>query len=108
LERRTRVHFHFTLTGASWMNMVEIWFSMLTKQQVRRGVYQYVPELIAAIGHYIEGCNERRSRSSGPRPPTRSSATPASDKPLQEHRLGKRDLVSCNERLLLTCSVGGA
>jgi hypothetical protein len=32
---------------------------MLTKQQVRRGVYQYVPELIAAIGYYIEGYNKR-------------------------------------------------
>ena len=94
LERRTRVHFHFTLTGASEMNMVEICFSMLTKQQVRRGVYQDVPELIAAIGYYIEGCNERRSRSSGPRPPTGSSARPANSKRLQERRLGRCDVVS--------------
>ena len=37
LERHKRVHFHFTPTGASWLNMVEIWFKFLTKQQVRRG-----------------------------------------------------------------------
>jgi len=49
LERHKRVHFHFTPTSASWMNMVEIWFSILTSQQVRRGVYHDVPELIAAI-----------------------------------------------------------
>ena len=59
LERHQRVHFHFTPTGASWLNMVEIWFSILTKQQVRRGVYHDVPELIAAIEHFIEGYNER-------------------------------------------------
>ena len=59
LERHKRVHFHFTPTGASWLNMVEIWFSILTKQQVRRGVYHDVPELIAAIEHFIEGYNER-------------------------------------------------
>lgn len=59
LERHKRVHFHFTPTSASWMNMVEIWFSILTKQQVRRGVYHDVPELIAAIEHYIEGYNDR-------------------------------------------------
>ena len=53
------MHFHFTPTSASWMNMVEIWFSILTKQQVRRGVYHDVPELIAAIEHFIEGYNER-------------------------------------------------
>ena len=39
--------------------MVEIWFSILTKQQVRRGVYHDVPELIAAIETFIEGCNRR-------------------------------------------------
>jgi hypothetical protein len=41
------------------MNMVEIWFSILTKQQVRRGVYHDVPELIAAIEHFIQGNNQR-------------------------------------------------
>ena len=59
LERHPRVHFHFTPTSASWMNMVEIWFSILTKQQVRRGVYHDVPELIAAIAHFIDGYNDR-------------------------------------------------
>ena len=59
LERHKRVHFHFTPTSASWMNMVEIWFSILTNQQVRRGVYHDVPELIAAIEHFIDGYNER-------------------------------------------------
>ena len=59
LERHPRVHFHFTPTSASWMNMVEIWFSILTKQQVRRGVYHDVPELIDAIEHFIDGYNER-------------------------------------------------
>jgi transposase len=59
LARHKRVHFHFTPTSASWMNMVEIWFSILTKQQVRRGVYHDVPELIAAIETFIEGYNQR-------------------------------------------------
>jgi transposase len=59
LERHKRVHFHFTPTGASWLNMVEIWSSILTNQKVRRGVYHDVPELIAAIEHFIEGYNQR-------------------------------------------------
>ena len=59
LARHKRVHFHFTPTSASWMNMIEIWFSILTKQQVRRGVYHDVPELIAAIEYFIEGYNQR-------------------------------------------------
>ena len=59
LARHKRVHFHFTPTSASWMNMIEIWFSILTKQQVRRGVYHDVPELITAIETFIAGYNQR-------------------------------------------------
>jgi transposase len=59
LQRHKRVHFHFTPTSASWMNMVEIWFSILTRQQVRRGVYHDVPELIGAIKTFIAGYNQR-------------------------------------------------
>ena len=39
------------------MNMVEIFFSILTNQQVRRGTYHDVPELIAAIEHFIAHYN---------------------------------------------------
>ena len=59
LARHKRVHFHFTPTGASWMNLIESWFSILTRQQVRRGAYRNVSELIAAIEHFITGYNDR-------------------------------------------------
>src|SRR5680860_33809 len=57
--RHRRVHFHFTPTGASWMNLVESWFSILTRQQVRRGSYASVPELVAAIERFVASYNER-------------------------------------------------
>jgi transposase len=59
LARHRRVHFHFTPTGASWMNLVESWFSILTRQQVRRGSYANVSELIEAIERFVAGYNER-------------------------------------------------
>lgn len=59
LARHKRVHFHFTPTSASWMNLVESWFSILTRQQVRRGSYASVTELIAAIERFVTGYNER-------------------------------------------------
>jgi hypothetical protein len=37
LAAHPRVHFHFTPTGASWLNLVEVWFSLLTRKSVRRG-----------------------------------------------------------------------
>jgi transposase len=40
LERHPTVHFHFTLKGASWMNLVKSWFSILRRKQIRRGVYR--------------------------------------------------------------------
>jgi hypothetical protein len=39
--------------------MIEIWFSILTNQQVRRGAYHDVPELIAAIDYFIKNYNDR-------------------------------------------------
>jgi transposase len=29
LKRHANVHFHFTPTKASWLNQIEIWFSIL-------------------------------------------------------------------------------
>jgi transposase len=59
LARQPRVHFHFTPKGASWMNLVEAWFSILTRQQLRRGVYHDVPTLIDAIKSFIASYNNR-------------------------------------------------
>ena len=40
---------HFTPTSSSWLNLVERVFGDLTAEQIRRGVFRSVPELIAAI-----------------------------------------------------------
>jgi transposase len=54
LKRHPRFHVHFTPTSASWLNMVERFFRDLTDQQLRRGVFHSVPELISAISAYIQ------------------------------------------------------
>jgi transposase len=58
LEAHPQVHFHFTPTGASWLNMVEAWFSILTRKSVRRGSFDSVAELIKHIRKYIEHWND--------------------------------------------------
>jgi hypothetical protein len=50
---------HFTPTSGSWLNMVEIFFGIITRQAIRRGSYNSVKDLIAAIETYIDGWNER-------------------------------------------------
>jgi transposase len=58
LEAHPRVHFHFTPTGASWLNMVEAWFSILTRKSVRRGSFDSVKALIKHIRRYIDHWND--------------------------------------------------
>lgn len=53
LLKRPRFHVHFTPTSASWLNLVERWFALLTQRQLRRGVHPSVQALKAAIRHYI-------------------------------------------------------
>ena len=58
LEAHPRVSFHFTPTGTSWLNMVEAWFSILTRKSVRRGSFDTVRALIKHIQRYIAHWND--------------------------------------------------
>jgi len=58
LARHRRVQLHFSPTSASWLNLVERFFSELTERQFRRLAVTSVAELMAAITRYIERRNE--------------------------------------------------
>ena len=73
LGRHPRFHLHFTPTGSSWINQVERWFGFLTQQLLRRGVHKSVQTLEADIRAWVADWNQPHGRSSGPRPPRRSS-----------------------------------
>jgi len=57
LGRHKRFHLHFTPTSSSWLNLVERWFRELTDKALRRGSFNSVPALIAAIEDYLEAHN---------------------------------------------------
>jgi transposase len=59
LAANPRVTLHFTPAGCSWLNMAEIFFSIITRQAIRRGTYTSVKDLIAKIGTFIDGWNDR-------------------------------------------------
>jgi transposase len=59
LARNPRITMHFTPTSGSWLNMVEIFFGIITRQAIRRGTFTSVKDLIAAIEIYIDAWNER-------------------------------------------------
>jgi transposase len=57
LAKRPHFHVHFTPTGASWINLVERFFALLTEKQIRRGVHRSTRELEQAIRHYLDTYN---------------------------------------------------
>ena len=59
LQANPRVTMHFTPTSGSWMNLVEIFFGIITRQAIRRGTFTSVKELINAIEIFIDGWNKR-------------------------------------------------
>jgi transposase len=54
-----RVHFHFTPTSASWLNQVEILFSLLQRQTLNGGSFKSKDQLREAIEAFIKRHNER-------------------------------------------------
>lgn len=58
LAKHPRITMHFTPTSASWLNRVERFFRDMTTEQLRRGVFTSVPELITTIDAYIAHHNK--------------------------------------------------
>ena len=59
LARHPRVQLHFTPTSGSWLNLVEAFFSIITRQALRRGSFPTVADLITAIERFIAVWNDR-------------------------------------------------
>ncbi|OFW22123.1 MAG: hypothetical protein A3H97_06895 [Acidobacteria bacterium RIFCSPLOWO2_02_FULL_65_29] len=55
--RHPRYHLHFTPTSASWLNQVERFFATITTRRIRRGTFESVPALEAAIDEYLAHYN---------------------------------------------------
>ena len=58
LSRHKNFAFHYTPVGSSWLNQVEIWFGIITRQAIRRGTFGSVRLLIQVINNYIAAWNE--------------------------------------------------
>jgi transposase/transposase-like protein len=60
LERHPRVHFHHTPTHASWVNLVECFFSILSKRGLTQSVHhskqQLKDFLLKFLTHYNDSC----------------------------------------------------
>jgi transposase len=58
LLKRPRFHLHCTPTSASWLNLIESWFSQITRKQICRGTFASITQLETAISDYLAVYNE--------------------------------------------------
>lgn len=59
LATNPRITLHFTPTSGSWLNLVEVFFGIITRQAIRRGSFDSVSQLNTAIRAFIAGYNDR-------------------------------------------------
>jgi hypothetical protein len=57
-----RIVFHYTPKHASWMNQVEIWFSILVRKLLKRGNFTSKADLIAKVLAFIEYYNQTMAK----------------------------------------------
>jgi len=59
LRRHSHVHFHYTRTYSSWLNQVESWFSILTRQALRGVSVTSLEQVRQAMDRFVKAYNER-------------------------------------------------
>jgi transposase len=59
LARHRRITLHFTPTSGSGLNLVEVFFGIITRHAIRRGTFTSVKDLVTAIERFIDAWNER-------------------------------------------------
>jgi transposase len=57
-----RIVFHYTPTHASWMNQIEIWFSILVRKLLKRGNFTSIANLVAKVLAFIEYYNRTMAK----------------------------------------------
>lgn len=57
-----RIVFHYTPKHASWMNQVEIWFSILSRKLLRRANFTSVADLKAKVRAFIDYFNRTMAK----------------------------------------------
>jgi hypothetical protein len=57
-----RIVFHFTPKHASWLNQIEMWFSILARKVIRRGNFRSVEDLQEKLSNFIDFFNDTMAK----------------------------------------------
>ncbi|WP_114792678.1 IS630 family transposase [Niabella yanshanensis] len=59
---KRRMTLHYTPTYSSWLNQIEIWFNILTKDVLKGGVWKSKKQLVDQLMEYVKTYNEQRAK----------------------------------------------
>jgi transposase len=62
LAGKRKVTLHFTPTYSSWLNQIEIWFNILSKDVLKGGVWKSTEQLTSQLIEYINCYNKNRAK----------------------------------------------
>ena len=62
VQSKRKISLHFTPTYSSWLNQVEIWFNILTKDVVKGGIWQSSEQLANQLIEYVKTYNDTRAK----------------------------------------------
>jgi len=62
LSKKENIKIHYTPTYSSWLNQIEIWFNILTKDVLKGGIWKSKQQLVKQIIEYIKTYNSTRAK----------------------------------------------
>lgn len=62
LSHKRKIKLHYTPTYSSWLNQVEIWFNMLSRDVLKGGIWQSTKQMADQIMEYINTYNQTRAK----------------------------------------------
>lgn len=62
VDSKRRITLHFTPTYSSWLNQIEIWFNMLTRDVLKGGVWKSRKQLVDQLMDYVAVYNKERAK----------------------------------------------
>lgn len=62
VDSKKRLTMHFTPTYSSWLNQIEIWFNILSKDVLKGAVWHSKQQLVDQILEYVETYNKERAK----------------------------------------------
>ena len=62
IDSKKRITIHYTPTYSSWLNQIEIWFNILSKDVLKGAVWHSKEQLVKQLMEYVETYNKTRAK----------------------------------------------